>query len=95
MLKNKKMQHLLPLAVTRGYLMASQASVYVNFWVSCLSSDSRYSHLTEDQKIEKTLYVFVAFGIGMVAGAGMIGQIQDYFGHRASLISLLASSIFF
>jgi hypothetical protein len=73
MLGNKKMLHLLPLATARGYLMASQASVYVNFWVSCLSYDPRYSHLSEDQKMEKTLYVFLAFGIGMVVGAGMIG----------------------
>ena len=73
MLGNKKMQHLLPLATTRGYLMASQASVYVNFWVSCLSHDSRYSHLSEDEKMEQTLYVFAAFGIGAVVGAGMIG----------------------
>ena len=45
--------------------------------------------------MEKTLYVFATFGIGMVLGSASIGQIQDRYGHYASISTLLFTAIIF
>ena len=61
--------------------MASQACVYINFWVSTMSTFD----LSENQKISTAVYTFLCFSFGLVFGGILLGPILDKYGYRAAL----------
>ena len=88
-LKDRKMQLVLPLTAYRGYIMACQSCVYVNFWVSTMNTSVETASWSEDVKIVQTVYTFMAFSIGCIMGGSVLGKLMDKYGHTTALVFML------
>ena len=66
-------------------LVASSASVYVNFWVSTIKDQT----INADEKTQLAVYTFMPFGIGAIFGSFVFGTLLDRFGYRTSLFIML------
>lgn len=67
--------------------------LFINFWVSTVNSDPVWSQKTEDEKIERVVYTFVALGIGSICGSSLLGVIQDKYGHKTSITFIMVTVI--
>ena len=73
MLWNKKMLYLAPFIGWRGLSTATQASVLINFWVFIQTNTKAGKLKSEDEKTEFAMYTYIAFGIGTIPGAAVLG----------------------
>lgn len=82
---------MVPFILTGALNLASLACVYMTFWTSLMKSTTA----TEDEKNADALFTFVTFGIGAMSVSFVFGPLQDTYGHKATIMFLLAEYLIF